>query len=177
MSELITPRLRLRRARTDDLDGLHAILSDARAMHYWSTPPHGEIAQTRERLSAMIASPQCESNDFIIDFEGRVIGKMGAWRLPEIGFLLAPDCWRKGLASEAMAAFLPHVFERTELVRLTVRVRQAAADRGLAPGRGSARRAFRPPPFRPPPPMRDDAGRESAAARGKIGDRLKRRRG
>jgi hypothetical protein len=35
---------------------------------------------------------------------GDVIGKAGAWALPEVGFLLHPDYWGQGLAQEAMRA-------------------------------------------------------------------------
>jgi len=38
--------------------------------------------------------------------DGRLIGKFGAWRLPEFGFLLDPAYWGRGLASEALAAFV-----------------------------------------------------------------------
>jgi len=38
--EIRTPRLILRSARPDDLDAMHAVLSDSRATRWWSTPPH-----------------------------------------------------------------------------------------------------------------------------------------
>lgn len=122
MTELLTPRLTLRRARPDDLDAMHAVLSDARAMRYWSTPPHEDVEQTRDWLAAMIASPSALSDDFIVVRNGRVIGKFGASRLPEFGFILHPDAWGQGLASEALTAFLPHVFARGDVDRLTADV-------------------------------------------------------
>lgn len=110
MTILHTARLRLRRARTDDLAALHAILSDPRAMRYWSTPPHGDEAVTRDWLAAMIAAPSATSDDFIVEHDGRLIGKLGAWALPEIGFIFDPRCWGRGFAREALAAFIAHVF-------------------------------------------------------------------
>ena len=101
---------------------MHAILSDPRAMRYWSTPPHQELAQTAAWLDAMIAAPRHESDDFVITRDDAVIGKLGAWRLPEIGFILAPGDWGHGFASEALAAFLVHAFARPELQRLTADV-------------------------------------------------------
>ena len=38
--EIHTPRLTLRSARPDDLEAMHAVLSDPRATRWWSTPPH-----------------------------------------------------------------------------------------------------------------------------------------
>ena len=122
MTELRTPRLLLRRACPEDLDGLHAVLSDGRAMTYWSSPPHSDIAQTREWLQGMMASTPEESEDFIITFEGETVGKIGAYRLPDFGYILSPRHWGLGLASEAMTAFLDHAFSRPDIDRLTADV-------------------------------------------------------
>jgi RimJ/RimL family protein N-acetyltransferase len=98
---LVTERLILRRPRTDDLQGLHGVLSQDRAMRYWSTPAHTMLQQTRGWLAAMIAGPPDASDDFIIERDGSVIGKAGAWRLPEVGFTLDPAVWGQGLAHGA----------------------------------------------------------------------------
>jgi [ribosomal protein S5]-alanine N-acetyltransferase len=108
--ELLTPRLRLRRARSDDLEALHAVLSDPVAMRYWSTPPHRDLGETRDWLAAMIAASPQESDDFVVEHGGGVIGKAGCWRLPEIGFILRPDHWGRGLAREALGAVIARVF-------------------------------------------------------------------
>ena len=52
--EIRTPRLILRTARPDDLEAMHAVLSDPRATVWWSTPPHETLDQTREWLDASI---------------------------------------------------------------------------------------------------------------------------
>jgi ribosomal-protein-alanine N-acetyltransferase len=106
MVELITDRLRLRRARIDDLPAIHALLSDPVGMRFWSTPPHHSIEQSEEWLRSMIDADPAQSDDFIIEMDGWAIGKLGCWELPEIGFNLARHCWGQGLASEAMAAFV-----------------------------------------------------------------------
>lgn len=110
MTELVTPRLRLRRARAADLDALHAVLSNATAMRYWSTPPHADLQQTREWLDGMIAAAPDVSDDFVVEFQGRVIGKAGCWKLPEVGYILHPDHWGRGLATEALSAVIAHIF-------------------------------------------------------------------
>jgi RimJ/RimL family protein N-acetyltransferase len=58
-------------------------------------------------------------DDFLIEYQGQVIGKAGAWRLPEVGFLLHPDHWGKGLAHEAMTAVIAHLFAAHEVEALT----------------------------------------------------------
>lgn len=122
MTELRTDRLVLRRARPDDLEAMHAVFSDARAMTYWTHGPHESLDRTREWLDSMIDSPRELSEDFVVTLEGRPIGKMGAWRLPEFGFILSPDYWGQGYASEALTAFLDHVFTRGDVDHLVADV-------------------------------------------------------
>ena len=109
-TELRTERLILRRARPDDLEAMHAVLSDELAMQYWSHGPHAELAETERWLDSMMSSPPAISDDFLIVVDGKTIGKMGAWRLPEFGFIIRSDHWGRGYAAEAMAAFLDHMF-------------------------------------------------------------------
>ena len=109
MSDAIrTDRLLLRRARAEDAAAMHRIMSNADAMRFWSTLPHSDMAQTVDWLDSMIGAPADESDDFIITLEDAVIGKLGAWRLPEIGYLLDPAAWGHGYASEALTAFIDH---------------------------------------------------------------------
>ncbi len=108
--ELITARLRLRRAAPGDLAAMHEILSDPGAMRYWSSPPHASLDQTREWLDGMIADGPPLSEDFVIEHQGRVVGKAGCWRVPEIGYILHPLYWGQGLAAEACRAVIAHIF-------------------------------------------------------------------
>jgi RimJ/RimL family protein N-acetyltransferase len=108
----------LRRARLSDLDEVHALLSDPRLMRYWATPEHESIEQTRAWLAAMVTAGD-ESDDFLIEYRGHVVGKAGAWRLPEIGFLLAHDLHGQGLMREALEAVIAHLFATHPLERIT----------------------------------------------------------
>ncbi|WP_309601824.1 GNAT family N-acetyltransferase [Sphingomonas sp.] len=101
-----TERLLLRRATMADAPAMFRILSDARAMRYWSFPAHQEIAQTEAWLQSMVEADPAISDDFIMTRDGAVLGKFGAWRLPEFGFLLDPAEWGKGYASESLTAFI-----------------------------------------------------------------------
>ena len=105
--QIRTERLVLRRARPDDAPAMHRIMSDPVAMRYWSTPPHTELAQTERWIGSMV-EPHPDCDDFILTVDGALIGKFGAWRLPEFGFLIDPGHWGKGYASEAMIAFVQH---------------------------------------------------------------------
>lgn len=108
VAPLRTARLVLRRATWDDLEAVHRLFSDPQVMRYWSRPEHETIEETRHWLGFLV-EPAPDSRDFLIEKDGEVIGKAGAWALPEVGFLLHPDHWGRGLAFEAMTAVIAHV--------------------------------------------------------------------
>jgi RimJ/RimL family protein N-acetyltransferase len=112
MDRIVTERLVLRRAREEDLEAMHEVLSHPLATRYWSTPPHDSLEQTREWLAAMMEDAPGERDDYLIEREGRVIGKAGCFRLPEIGYILHPGHWGQGLATEALQAVIPRIFAR-----------------------------------------------------------------
>ena len=104
--EIRTVRLHLRRARPDDAVAMHSIMSDPLAMRYWSTPPHSSVAETERWMASMVDADPATSDDFIVTLDGSLIGKLGAWRLPEIGFLISREHWGRGYAIEALTAFI-----------------------------------------------------------------------
>jgi RimJ/RimL family protein N-acetyltransferase len=106
MDEIRTERLLLRRAKLEDAAAMHSIMSDPIAMRYWSTPPHRELAETERWITSMVDADRAASDDFIVTLDGRLIGKLGAWKLPEIGFLIDRAHWGHGYAREAMTAFV-----------------------------------------------------------------------
>ncbi|MGP6088389.1 GNAT family N-acetyltransferase [Antarctobacter jejuensis] len=114
-----TARLLLRPARPTDLEALHAVFSDPRAMRYWDRPAYEDIALTRRFLRGFMATGDGRV-EYILDREGRCIGKAGMWRDREIGYILHPDHWRQGLAYEALSAILPEIpRQRPDITELT----------------------------------------------------------
>ncbi|SLN40009.1 Spermidine N(1)-acetyltransferase [Falsiruegeria litorea R37] len=107
-----TPRLLLRPARAEDLGDIHKVFSDPQAMRYWDRPPYEDITVTAKLLSGLMNQDPETSFDLVVELDGVCIGKAGMWRTPEIGYILHPDHWGKGLAFEALSAFLPRAFER-----------------------------------------------------------------
>lgn len=110
MDRIVTERLVLRRARPDDLEAIHEVLSNPVAMRYWSSLPHESLEQTRDWLGSMIEYEPGVREDFIVEHDGRAIGKAGCYRLPEIGYILHPDYWGQGFATEALTAVVAHIF-------------------------------------------------------------------
>jgi RimJ/RimL family protein N-acetyltransferase len=119
--EIVTPRLRLREARIEDLEAMHAVLGDREATLYWSTPPHADFEETRAWLTAMIEAPP-ERFDFIVEHEGRCIGKCGMYQIPVIGFILHPDTWGLGLAQEALDAVVRAAFRELAIEEIVADV-------------------------------------------------------
>jgi RimJ/RimL family protein N-acetyltransferase len=128
-----TERLLLRRAVPGDLPAFHEIMSDPRAMRYWSEPAHEKIEQTQGFVDFLCGCPGNGGDDWVIEFRGRAIGKAGAWNPPEVGFLLHPDHWGRGYMTEAMGTLIPRLFARHDVPALTADVdpRNAASLRLL----------------------------------------------
>jgi RimJ/RimL family protein N-acetyltransferase len=119
--EIRTARLLLRRARTEDAQALNAVFSDPLAMRYWSSVPHPDLATTQAFVDDMVAAPADVSDDFVVELDGQAIGKVGAWRLPEVGYIIGREHWGKGYAREAMSAFIAYAFaHRTDHLRADV---------------------------------------------------------
>ncbi len=106
----------------NDLAAIHALLSDPRNMRYWSSPPHDSLEQSEAWLRSMVDAPADESDDYVVERDGAVIGKAGCWRFPEVGFMIAADATGRGFASEAMAAFIERRRGFAEPRRLTADV-------------------------------------------------------
>jgi ribosomal-protein-alanine N-acetyltransferase len=109
---LRTERLLLRPARADDLDALHAIFTDPRAMRYWDRPPYDDIAQTERFLAGFMERHDGRCEEYILDLDGHCIGKAGIWAKPEVGYILHPNHWRRGYVREALETILPLCFKK-----------------------------------------------------------------
>ena len=96
----------MRRFRLDDTAAMHRIMTNPLAMRYWSTLPHESLEQTQAWVRSEVEAPPGLSDDFVVTLGGELIGKLGSWRLPEMGFLFDPASWGNGYANEAMTAFV-----------------------------------------------------------------------
>lgn len=130
MTHLITKRLTLRGPQPEDLDDLFAIYSDPRAMEYWSTPPYENRFVTKERLDGWIPEFAIKPHYFSIVHKERVVGSCGAHSGNEIGYILHPDVWGKGMAKEAMQAVIAYLWVQTDFtgLRADLDLRNAASE-------------------------------------------------
>jgi len=128
-----TGRLILRHARLDDVEPLHAVFSNPVAMRWWSSMPHDSLTETNAWVEAMMEGNAAGAPDFVVEWNGRVIGKAGFWKLPDVGYILHPDAWGKGLAREAVRAAIDHVLAEglTQIVTADVDPENTASIRLL----------------------------------------------
>lgn len=117
--KLETERLILRDMTEDDFDALYAILSDAETMQHYPAPFGKErvrawIERNRERYRTdgfgLWAVVLKETGEVIGDC-GLTLQNIHGKMLPEIGYHIRKDLWRKGYAGEAAAECMRFAFE------------------------------------------------------------------
>lgn len=82
----------------------------------------------------MINNDPLTSHEYVVEMDGRVIGKAGCWRLAEVGYIFHPDVWGMGIATEALQSILPNVFENfPDVKQITAEIdtRNIASERVL----------------------------------------------
>ncbi|KAL1632101.1 hypothetical protein SLS56_003990 [Neofusicoccum ribis] len=116
--EVSTDRVRLRRLRPDDVADIHLMRERPEVMKYTPTGPATDVSQTEDWIRNCLSRSNCYnfSIELLATGQGRprVIGVLGAARAPEIGYMLHPDFWGKGLATEALRAFMPFFWAKYE---------------------------------------------------------------
>jgi len=115
-----TPRLALREMTDDDFSALYAILSDPETMKYYPQP-YDEAGVRRwinwckdsytKHGFGLWAVTLKDTGEFIGDCGISLQPIHGQW-LPEVGYHIRKDLWRKGYASEAAAECIRLAFEQ-----------------------------------------------------------------
>ena len=106
---IVTERLTLRLPKAADVEDIHRIFCDEQAMTYWSAAAHRSIAETAAWLQPIWDDPVSSQFDYFIEFNGRIVGKLGCWRVPEVGFALNRAYWGQGIAEEGLQGFIGHM--------------------------------------------------------------------
>ena len=130
MPELSTPRLTLRRMRiSDDADMFdYACRPEVTRYLLWS--PHPDRSYTKEYLK-YIATRYAAGTFYdwalVLKSSGCMIGTCGFTSIDaqnecaEIGYVLSPTVWGRGIATEAVRAVLSFGFDRLLLQRIEAR--------------------------------------------------------
>lgn len=116
---LRTERLVLRRIGTRDVPALFALFSDEEVARFWSSIPmevHEEADELVEKIERAYREGRGIEWGVTLRGDDRVIAKVAFHRwLPdhlraELGYAVARPHWRRGIASEAVAAVLDYGF-------------------------------------------------------------------
>jgi [ribosomal protein S5]-alanine N-acetyltransferase len=143
---LITERLALRPIVVDDAPGLHAAFGDPAAMRYWDFAPTADVAATAAYIARWVdADPDWHGVWALVTRTGAFAGMINyhhreTWnRRLELGWILAPACWRRGYMTEAATAVIRQCFQRMDVHRIETTIQPE----NLSSRRLAARLGFR----------------------------------
>jgi len=111
--EIVTDRLRWRRADPADLDGLHALVSDFEVVKNtatWPSPPDRRFTESRcvpfDLHKGLVGHVFCE--DVLVGAIGVSQGATGA----DMGYMFGREHWGRGYATEIGRALIDAAFAR-----------------------------------------------------------------
>jgi RimJ/RimL family protein N-acetyltransferase len=111
--------LTLRPLQPSDAAAFHTALSDAECMRYWSHLPYTSMQQTEAWVQRMMAAAADGSSDerAVIDsHSGELLGKVCLLTRAdgdrELGVLVLPKHWRRGIARLAVSVMIGEAFSR-----------------------------------------------------------------
>ena len=130
LSELQTPRLRLRAWAESDAAALHTAFGDPAAMRFWSFPASRDLAETAAMISGSLAVDSEIHAAFAVTSRdsGEPVGMVNYHeRRPEhhrlaVGWILLPAWQHRGIMREAASALLKHCFEHLDTHRIEARI-------------------------------------------------------
>ena len=114
-TELATERLTMRRARPEDLDAIHAVVSDFDVARHTANWPHpADRAYTSKRAEPVdpaigMAGP--------VLLGGEIIGLMGLIA-GDLGYMFARAYWGRGYATEIGRALIAHAWASYDWPRI-----------------------------------------------------------
>jgi len=118
--EIKTGRLLLRKLKKTDAKELFFLRSDENVLRYLGKEPAKKISEVEEFIVAV--NKNVDGNDSILwgiaffDKPSTIIGTVCLWNFKpenyrgEIGYILHPDHWRKGIMKEAINAVVDYGF-------------------------------------------------------------------
>ncbi len=117
---LETERLLLIKMNESHLQRLHEMRTNDAVMHYLQKPKPKTLEETMDNIKSnidLIEKQEGISWVVTVKDENLMAGVIGFWRMkkehsrPEIGYLMLPQYWHKGIMSEALCAVIRYAFE------------------------------------------------------------------
>lgn len=120
-----TERLLLRSLSMDDADTMHSLRNNPQVLEYLNRDPDASIEETRKKMEVIIKNQ--EENIAIFwaiaykETPSAMIGNICYWQIQkqnyraEVGYMLHPAHWQKGIMKEALKAVLQYGFTEMKL--------------------------------------------------------------
>lgn len=130
LPELLTERLTLRRMLVTDTQDMYEYACRGDVTKYLTWYPHPDKAYTREYLQYLgnrYAAGMFYDWAVVYEPDCKMVGSCGftafhcASDSAEVGYVLNPDYWGKGIAAEALSRVLQFGFEDLQLHRIEAR--------------------------------------------------------
>ncbi len=119
---LNTKRLKLRPVRPEDAAALHPVFANEELMTWWSSGPHQSLNETEEYVAGNCKEPHSPTWVITTDGNDQALGWVVLLPrregLREIGYILHPDYWGKGIALEAVTCVIDHGFSDLKLRKI-----------------------------------------------------------
>ncbi len=130
--ELITERLLLRQVNVSDAPEVFFLRSDKNVLEFIAKEPAKSVEEVKTFIKTINQSIK-EGESVLWGIALRInpavlIGSIGFWRMQkenfrsEIGYVLHPQQWRKGIMKEAMAKVLEYGFNKMKLHSVEARI-------------------------------------------------------
>jgi len=123
--ELLTTRLLLRRLENTDAEQVLKLRSDNKVMKYIGKKPIEKIEEAKDFITMINDNVNNNSGiNWAITLKEEplnLIGVIGLWRIikehyrAEIGYMLLPEFWRKGITKEAILKVIDYGFNELKL--------------------------------------------------------------
>ncbi len=123
--EIKSQRLLLRKITNDDVNELFLLRSSDEVMKYIDRPRAALMKDAEDYLKVIDSSLHANTGiTWAISFNenpSKLLGTIGYWRImpehyrAEIGYMLLPDYWQKGIMKEALLAVIDYAFTAMNL--------------------------------------------------------------
>lgn len=119
LPEIETPRLILRKVNPGDAEAIYAYASRPDVTAYLSWPAHRSLEDTYLFIQGLLyryAEGTAADWGIVLKDEGRFLGSIGFANISrlhgygEVGYVLHPDYWGRGIVTEALSAVIDFAF-------------------------------------------------------------------
>lgn len=131
MIRIETDRLVLREHKLEDLEGLHALLSNAENTYFIQDLRTNTLDESRlnlfeamkeshldHRTKVFLAIEEKSSGDYVGEIGYTIIARAEAGAVAEMGYFILKQYWGKGYVTEAAKALLDYAFNDGGLIKI-----------------------------------------------------------